>query len=465
MTPDDIMPGIDPLQKLYETRVYPAMSHPLSDPAVSAVAARLGGLAVPHPAAARILEIGCCSGLNLIPLAMRWPDSRLVGIDLSGPSIRTARNLARAAGVTNIEFHAVDLREFDPAGEVDFIIAHGFFSWVPDEVKAALLAFCHRHLAPDGIATVSFNLESGWRPRMPVIAKVRAILRAGAEHEMSALAILRSVTEPASPELAIIDDMIAKGPAILAFDDFGPINDPWPLDRFVHAAAAAGLRWLGESHPANNLPPGLDPQAFHDLRQRFPDPLALQVAGDEASMRTFRSGILCRAEAQASVGIPTERVFELAVRMIPGTVSPREERLIESIASYDPSCIPVSEVMEVMEGLEMMEGQGRGEVARRVWEGMFGGWIEGRVEPVRFEAEMPEWPELNGFQRECVRLGMPLVDIWHRPCSFPGRHDEVLAAMDGTRDRAALGVLAKRICPELAFEAWLRHLAGRGMFA
>ena len=459
------MSGINPLQKHYETRVYPAMSHPLSDPAVSAVAAQLGGLTVTHPAAARILEIGCCSGLNLIPLAMRWPGSRFVGIDLSGPSIRTARMLACAAGATHIEFHAVDLREFDPAGEVDFIIAHGFFSWVPDDVKAALLAFCHRHLAPDGIATISFNLESGWRSRFPVIEKVRAIMQAGADDEMSALAILRAVTATDSPELPIIDDMLAKGSAILAFDDFGPINDPWPLERFVHAAAAAGLRWLGESHPASNLPPGLNPQAFHDLRQRFPDPLALQVAGDEASKRTFRSGILCRADAPTAVGISSERLLELSVRIVPGVESPLDDQAAEAIASYAPLCIPLREVMEVMEGLEMMEGIGRGEVIGQVYHGIYGGWIEGRIEPVRYGVEVPEWPELNGFRRECVRQGMPLVDIWHRPCSFPGRHDEVLAAMDGTRDRAALRLLAERICPELAFEAWLRHLAGRGMFA
>jgi hypothetical protein len=33
----------DPVHALYETRAYPAMSHPLSDPAVSSVAALLGG--------------------------------------------------------------------------------------------------------------------------------------------------------------------------------------------------------------------------------------------------------------------------------------------------------------------------------------------------------------------------------------------------------------------------------------
>ncbi len=131
-----------------------------------------------------------------------------------------------------------------------------------------------------------------------MIEKVRAIQQAGAGDEMSALAILRSVTAPDSPELPIIDDMLAKGPAILAFDDFGPINDPWPLDRFVQTAATAGLRWLGESHPGNNLPANLDAA---DLgRSSAPQcrrPVAFQLAADAAAGRTFRSAVLCREDA------------------------------------------------------------------------------------------------------------------------------------------------------------------------
>jgi len=449
-----------PIQELYETRVYPAMSHPISDPAVSAVAAKLGGLDVRHPAEARILEIGCCSGLNLIPLAMRWPGGRFVGIDLSGPSIEEARALATAAGVSNVEFYAVDLRDFDATGgPFDFIIAHGFFSWVPDDVKAALFAFCRRNLAPTGIATISFNLECGWQARFPVIRKVRAIKQAGARDEWSALGILRTVTEANSPELAIIDDMLAKGPAILAFDDFGPVNDPWPLDRFVHAAAAAGMRWLGESDPGKNLPRNLDEVTVEKLRREAADPLGFQIAADAAAGRTFRSGVLCRDDAPVEDRISLERVFEFSVRSGQLPLDSEDQSIFGAIRSRAPACIAMTEVLAAMPGFS------RQDVARRSYDGIQLGWILPRIEPVWFDEEPPDRPVLNSFRLECARRRLPLVDVWHQPCSFPVRHADVLAAMDGTRDQGGLAGFARNHCPELAFEPWLRHLAWRGMFA
>lgn len=447
-----------PIQELYETRVYPAMSHPLADPAVSAVAALLGGLETRHPAGARILEIGCCSGLNLIPLALRWPGSRFVGIDLAGPSVQMARELS--AGVPNIEFHAMDLRDYEPGGEgFDYIIAHGFFSWVPDEVKLALLDFCRNNLAPAGIATISFNLECGWLPRFPVIEKVRAIQQAGAGDEMAALAILRTITGADSPELAIIDDMLAKGPAILAFDDFGPINDPWPLDRFVQAAAKSGLRWLGESDPGKNLPPELDEAAFEKLRRNCPDALSLQIAADAAVGRTFRSGVLCRADAPVEARVSLEQVLGFAVRagFIPADLE--DQPIHDAIRAHAPACIPMRRVRAALPGYATQD------LARQVFDGIYQGWILPRIEPVAFEVEPPGFPKLNDFRLACARRGLPLVDAWHRPCSFPVRHYEVLAAMDGTRDLAGLAAFSNNRCPELAFAPWLRHLAGRGMFA
>jgi SAM-dependent methyltransferase len=447
----------DVIHELYEKQAYPPMSHPLSDPAVTAVAARIAGLDVPHPRRARILEIGCCSGHNLIPLAQRWPESRFTGIDLAVRSIAGARDRAARAGLGNVEFHAVDLREFAPTdGPFDFIIAHGFFSWVRDDAKAALLVFCHKHLSANGIATVSFNLECGWKPRLPVIAKARAIQQAGGVDEVSALEILKSVTPPDAPEIAIIDDMLAKGAAILPFDDFSPVNDPWPLDRVVRAATNAGLRWLGESDPGENLPSELSEEFLVELRNQVRDPLAYQLAVDEALGRTFRSGVLCRADAAVAQRLSLEKALEFSVRAGEPPTDAADRELFQTVESFAPACVPVRQILP---------GGDVRSLSRQLHDGITRGWLRPRIEPVGFDPEPPDFPRLDAFRLLCAREHLPLVDAWHKPCAFPQSHHQVLAAMDGSRSREELAALSKVRCPELAFDPWLRHLAWRGMFA
>ncbi len=451
---------LDTIHQLYQQQVYPPMSHPLADPAVSAVAAKIGGLDVPHPQRARILEIGCCSGHHLIPLAMRWPESRLVGIDLAERSIHEARHRAAVAGVENIEFHAVDLRNFDPTGgPFDFIIAHGFFSWVPNEVKAALLRFCCEHLSPSGIATISFNLACGWKPRLPVIAKVRAIQQARGGSEVEALEILRSLMVAGDPEISIIDDMFAKGAAILAFDDFGPVNDPWALDDFACAAAGAGLRWLGESDPGENIPSSLGDEILGDLKCRIQDPLEFQLALDEAAGRTFRSGVLCRDDAPVAERVSLGFIMNLAVSAgrVPSELAADE--LFQAIQAVTPRCAAMSEIVGLLPNCDLKS------VATQVFQGISRGWIRPRIEPVEFESTPPDFPKLNAFRLLCARECLPLVDCWHQPCALPEAHYQVLVAMDGSLSRAELAAVSEKKCPELAFEPWLRHLAERGMFA
>jgi len=422
----------DPLRHLYKEKAYPAMSHPLSDPAVSAVAALLGGLQVKHPSKARILEIGCSSGHNLIPLAMRWSGSRCIGIDFSEPAIRSAKKMAHLTGIANVEFHAVDLREFDDSDEpFDYIIAHGFFSWVPDEVKAALLAFCQRHLAATGIATISFNAEPGWRARFPVIQKVRAIQHAGAADEMTALAILRDVTEPHVPEMAIIDDMLAKGPGILPFDDFAPINDPWTLEQFVRTAADTGLRWLGESDPAMN---------------------------DTSPERTFHSPVLCRADVPLKPRVSWDTLEQIYLR-IGATPGDQSNPILPILSAVAPCCVSVSTVEASLPGMD------RRQIGQCILDGMRRGWIAPRIEENSYPTELSEKPKLNSFRLECARRSLPLIDAWHRPCSFPQHHYAVLEQMDGTADLSALTCYAATHCPDLDFKRWLRHLALRGMFS
>lgn len=450
----------DVIQELYENHAYPAVSHPISDPAVTSVAARLGGLTAPLPARARILEIGCSSGHNLIPLAMRWPDSRCIGIDLSGVSILQATSRAAEAGVKNVSFHAVDLRDFDAiGGTFDYIIAHGFLSWVPDEVKAALFVFCRNHLSPAGIATVSYNVECGWKERFEVVQKVRAIQSVKSIGLTESLEILRYVTDLDSSEITIIDDMLEKGEGILQFDDFGPINDAWSLDRFVGAAMNAGLCWIGESDPGENIPSGLDDEVVDRLAEKFPDKAAFYLALDEAAGRTFRSGVLCRDDAPLDDRIRLDLVSGFSISHGDSPVEGVSLDIWQYLRSLAPASVAVSELT-----LKFQDTSER-QMDALVFGGIGRKWFLPRMESVNFGHQPPAFPKLNSFRRLCVRENLFLVDARHQVCRFPENQRQILARMDGTQCLDDLAEYAKSHSPELAFVPWIRHLTGCGLFA
>src|SRR5687767_13380357 len=57
----------------------------------------------------RVLELGCATGGNLIPMAMALPESRFVGIDLSPRQVDDGRALVQRLGLQNIELKAVSI--------------------------------------------------------------------------------------------------------------------------------------------------------------------------------------------------------------------------------------------------------------------------------------------------------------------------------------------------------------------
>ncbi len=271
--------------ELYQAEAYPPMSHPTADPVVNAEVARFFGLGGSKVEGARILEIGCGTGHHLLSLANRLRSAEFVGVDVSKRFISKAKNLARQAGLKNVSFCEGSILEFDPEGEFDFVIAHGVFSWVPDEVKVGMMDFIGKRLTKNGIATVSFNVAAGWKARMRVVEKVRAIQAAGGVDEMTALAVFKDVADALEAE--IVDDMLAKGAEVLAFDDFAPVMDLWSLGAVVKLAELSGLRWLGDS---------LTGETGDDLT-------------DEKLKTTFRSEIFCRKDAQLGESIPFSEKF------------------------------------------------------------------------------------------------------------------------------------------------------------
>jgi trans-aconitate methyltransferase len=121
-----------PLVDSYEAVAYEAKPNPVSHPDHLAAIATMFGLEAPEIDHARILELGCSDGSNLLPVAATLPNSRCVGCDLAPTPIRVAREATAALGLGNVEWFASDLRELSTSlGAFDYIIAHGVYSWVP----------------------------------------------------------------------------------------------------------------------------------------------------------------------------------------------------------------------------------------------------------------------------------------------------------------------------------------------
>src|SRR6266849_6623278 len=95
----------------YDEVPYPNLSHVQSHPDTLATLASLLGLSPAPIEHSRILEIGCASGGNLIPMGLSLPGSTLVGIDYSARQIELGQAAIAEVGVTNVSLRLMDIRE------------------------------------------------------------------------------------------------------------------------------------------------------------------------------------------------------------------------------------------------------------------------------------------------------------------------------------------------------------------
>ena len=97
---------------------------------------RLFGMDPAKASNCRVLELGSASGGNLIPLALRYPQSQFLGLDYAEVQVIEGKKQVEALGLKNLEIRQADLGEYDVTkdGKFDYIICHGVYSWVPPHV-------------------------------------------------------------------------------------------------------------------------------------------------------------------------------------------------------------------------------------------------------------------------------------------------------------------------------------------
>jgi 2-polyprenyl-3-methyl-5-hydroxy-6-metoxy-1,4-benzoquinol methylase len=157
------------MSNLYEFVRYPGKPFPQTHPDRLAAMAILHGMEPANFQSARVLEIGCCDGGNLLPIALSCPASDFTGIDLTESDIADARQTAADLALTNIHFHVMDLTDLPgPLGQFDYILVHGLYSWVPPPIREKMLAVIQASLSPNGVAFVSYNANPGGHVRQLV---------------------------------------------------------------------------------------------------------------------------------------------------------------------------------------------------------------------------------------------------------------------------------------------------------
>lgn len=286
----------------YDELPYDSLPLPETQPDFLAAVAKLHGFDAPDPTRARILELGCASGGNLIPLAWRWPESECVGVELSRVQAAAGAAFVAQLGLPNCRILHGDLAAL-PAdlGLFDYIIAHGVFSWVPPAVRQALLDACRRHLSPQGIAYVSFNVEAGWATLMPLraelIERTSADLPAPARYTQ-ALRVLDELeaewTDPAL--LKEIAYLKSAAPSYLFHEYLAEFNVPMRFAEFAAQLDAHGLRYLGEAGPRRAV------VELEDAWGLIPESMAgrwldAETALDAAHRTRFRRALIARADA------------------------------------------------------------------------------------------------------------------------------------------------------------------------
>src|SRR5262249_2658884 len=130
----------------YDELPYPSLPFPYTHPDHLGVVATLLGLSPARADRCRVLELGCASGGNLIPLAYAYPASNFIGIDSSTEQIRQGQELLGALGIGNVALCPMSILDVDSElGIFDFVICHGVYSWVPEAVQDKILDIYARH--------------------------------------------------------------------------------------------------------------------------------------------------------------------------------------------------------------------------------------------------------------------------------------------------------------------------------
>lgn len=468
----------------YDEVPYVSFPFPQSHPDRLATVATLFGLRPPNVEKCRILELGCASGGNLLPMAEALPGSTFVGIDLSARQIEDGKRAIGLLGLENVELKQMNITEVSPdLGHFDFIICHGIFSWVASAVQEKILEVCSKNLAPGGIAYISYNTLPGWRMRgmiRDMMMYHSSRFTTPTERVGQARGLLDFLVQSAAGDnspytnflRAELESLGRQADWYVLHDHLEEHNDPVYFHQFLERAGKHGLGYLGESDVASMVVSNFPQQVQNTLDKLSADQVHLEQYMDFLRNRMFRQTLLCHTDQKPDYRVTAERLTSLHVASPAQPLSPTPDLVSGatehfrcvgdmSIRAWEPivkaalvvlgECWPRSLPFNKLRALARARLPG-GPVQTSAMvaqdTAMLGGtlWLFYAASSLTLELSVRpipaigpvEKPKARAFARCQARFGNQVTNLRHETVNLNELQRELLASLDGTRDQAAL---------------------------
>jgi methyltransferase-like protein/2-polyprenyl-3-methyl-5-hydroxy-6-metoxy-1,4-benzoquinol methylase len=461
----------------YDEVPYSSFPYAQSHPNRLAVVGTLFGMTPAPVDCCRVLELGCASGGNLIPMAMAFPQASFVGIDLSSRQIAEGKQTVEALGLRNIELRSMSITDVDASmGKFDYIICHGVYSWVPEAVRQKIFEICAAQLNPQGIAYISYNTYPGWHMRGTVRDMMVFHVRRWTKPEDRvghARALLDWLEKTVPPDDNAYSSLLrgeserlrSNADSYVLHEHLEAINEPLYFYQFAEAAAAKGLQFIAEAQSGARWLEGLGPEADQAVRQVARDIIEYEQYLDFLRNRMFRRSLLCHADVALDRRLAPKRVRKLwvASKAVPDgpvdvttneeskfrlpdgvltTNSPLVKRAFSILAPRWPEAITIEDLIRDTLSQFSPPPERSEEWADNLSTNIIHSFIRCAMElycaPPKARATPGEFPKTTDLARLQVKSHRHITTLLHEVIRVNDIGLKLIALTDGTRNRADL---------------------------
>lgn len=260
---------------------------------------------------ARVLELGCSDGGNLIPMSYEFPKSEFVGLDIDSVQIKKGQKIISDLNFQNLKLIDQDLSTYTTKEKqkFDYIIVHGLYSWVPPKVRDAILKLSADLLQENGLVYVSYNCALGSYYRDLIgdyvfyLTKSAKTLEDKVKIGRNALIKVSKILSASKDVKHIalaneINGLLSQPDWYLQHDLFAEDYKSFSLKEFTAEVTKAGLTYICDAQPDLMSTKHISDVLFKDINLADLTKIDKEHMLDHLKLISFRRSILMKRQVR-----------------------------------------------------------------------------------------------------------------------------------------------------------------------